>query len=358
MASVSRVSMADDLQSLGEILRRAREARALSLAEAEVQTRIRAKFLEALEQGDLSVLPSLAHARGFLRNYAHYLHLDADALIADFNALTGVAVREVTTLTASPRGSVPMALEQTEAPQGTAPPADAWDGPPVPTTYVPPDRRVGPAGPRSVTARESAAGAADHSHRERQARQRGSLLQSNVFTGVVLLIGLAAILWWTITQLSKVSIDDLVPTPQQSEILERLAASATLVTATPTFEPTSTPAPDIGPQISDRVVLTINVEQRTWAQIIVDGVVLFQGQAEPNTIIQYEGRQEIMVKAGNGAALRITYNGRDIGLLGERGQVVQRFFTTQGQITPTPTPAPTATNTPVPSPTPSATPTQ
>ncbi|GAB4474716.1 MAG: hypothetical protein Kow00124_14980 [Anaerolineae bacterium] len=352
--------MADDLQSLGEILRQAREARALSLAEAEVQTRIRAKFLEALEQGDLSVLPSLAHARGFLRNYAQYLHLDADALIADFNALTGAAVRGVTTLTAPPpvRAEPPMTAQPEAGGHETPPAPEPWDGPPVPTTYVPPDRRVGPAAPRSAAAREPAGAAARPPRRERQARQRGGLLQSNLFAGAVLLVGLVAILWWTITQLSKVSIDDLVPTPQQSEILERLAASATLVTATPTFEPTSTPAPDTGPQISDRVVLTINVEQRTWAQIIVDGVVQYQGQAEPNTVIQYEGRQEIMVKTGNGAALRITYNGRDIGLLGERGQVVQRFFTTQGQITPTPTPAPTATNTPVPSPTPSATPNQ
>jgi cytoskeletal protein RodZ len=71
-----------DLQSLGAMLRQAREQRALTFDEVETQTRIRVKFLQALESGDLSLLPSLAHARGFLRNYAQFLHLDANAIIA------------------------------------------------------------------------------------------------------------------------------------------------------------------------------------------------------------------------------------------------------------------------------------
>ncbi|NDJ35106.1 MAG: hypothetical protein GYB64_10600 [Chloroflexi bacterium] len=52
-------------QPVGEMLRRTREERAITLEEAEAQTRIRKKFLQALESGDISALPSAAHARGF-----------------------------------------------------------------------------------------------------------------------------------------------------------------------------------------------------------------------------------------------------------------------------------------------------
>ena len=60
----------DDLHTLGAMLRQARESQALSLEEVEAQTRIRVKYLQALETGDFSVLPSITHARGFLRQMA------------------------------------------------------------------------------------------------------------------------------------------------------------------------------------------------------------------------------------------------------------------------------------------------
>src|SRR5574341_54293 len=85
--------------ALGALLRQTRESRALSLEEAEEQTRIRVKFLQALESGDLSLLPSITHARGFLRNYAQFLRLDADAIVAHFGELTGSASGGVTTYT-------------------------------------------------------------------------------------------------------------------------------------------------------------------------------------------------------------------------------------------------------------------
>ena len=89
-----------DLQALGEMLREAREAQAFSLQEVEAQTRIRAKFLQAFEQGDISDLPSIAHAKGFLRNYAQFLHLDVDDMIARFAQATGTGVGTLTQPTA------------------------------------------------------------------------------------------------------------------------------------------------------------------------------------------------------------------------------------------------------------------
>ena len=68
------------MAALGDMLREAREAMGVSLAEAERETKIRAKYLAALEDDNLGNLPGAVYARGFLHNYAQYLGLDADVV--------------------------------------------------------------------------------------------------------------------------------------------------------------------------------------------------------------------------------------------------------------------------------------
>jgi cytoskeleton protein RodZ len=69
----------------GQQLRQARQARSLTLEQIAQTTRIRVHYLQALEAGDLTSLPSMAQARGFLRAYASYLKLDSDALLASLD---------------------------------------------------------------------------------------------------------------------------------------------------------------------------------------------------------------------------------------------------------------------------------
>ena len=66
----------------GQTLRAAREAKKLSLKQAMQATRIRVHYLEAMEADDLSGLPSVAQARGFLRAYAEFLGLNAGEFLA------------------------------------------------------------------------------------------------------------------------------------------------------------------------------------------------------------------------------------------------------------------------------------
>ena len=68
--------------SVGLELRRAREARSLSLEEVAQATHMRVHYLRALEEGDLEAIPSRAQAKGFLRAYAEYLNLDPGPLTA------------------------------------------------------------------------------------------------------------------------------------------------------------------------------------------------------------------------------------------------------------------------------------
>lgn len=70
-------------ESIGQQLRQARQARALTLEEVASATHVRVHYLQALEAGDLGAVPSLAQARGFLRIYAEHLGLDAVALLSE-----------------------------------------------------------------------------------------------------------------------------------------------------------------------------------------------------------------------------------------------------------------------------------
>jgi len=66
---------------LGEVLRAAREARFIDLPRVERDTKIRVRYLVALENGDYRELPGAVYTRGFLRNYGIYLGLDPEYLI-------------------------------------------------------------------------------------------------------------------------------------------------------------------------------------------------------------------------------------------------------------------------------------
>jgi hypothetical protein len=75
----------DDSQ-VGLILRKARNRRKVDLSEVEAATRIRARFLRAIENEEWDVLPGGVYTRGFIRTYAAFLGLDGERLAADYRA--------------------------------------------------------------------------------------------------------------------------------------------------------------------------------------------------------------------------------------------------------------------------------
>lgn len=82
---------------IGALLTEAREARGITLEQAERDTRIARRYLIALEQEDFAAFPAEVYARGFLRSYASYLRLNPDELLARFPRTSatsdGVAAR-------------------------------------------------------------------------------------------------------------------------------------------------------------------------------------------------------------------------------------------------------------------------
>ncbi len=76
--------LADTGPRLGEVLLDARERKGVDLYRAERDTKIRAKYLAALERGDYVELPGSVYTKGFLRNYALYLNLDPEAVLTQY----------------------------------------------------------------------------------------------------------------------------------------------------------------------------------------------------------------------------------------------------------------------------------
>ncbi len=73
--------MTDQVHKLGEVLRAAREAKGVELPRVERETKIRERYLSALERGEYRELPGAVYTKGFLRNYGSYLGLDPEYLI-------------------------------------------------------------------------------------------------------------------------------------------------------------------------------------------------------------------------------------------------------------------------------------
>lgn len=79
------------MPSLGETFKERRRQLGLTLAQAETETRIRARSLEALEDGNYAALPAPGYVRGYVTSYAKFLELDPIQMLGMYRAETGNA---------------------------------------------------------------------------------------------------------------------------------------------------------------------------------------------------------------------------------------------------------------------------
>jgi len=66
------------MKDIGNFLRERREARGISLIEVEKDLKIRKKYLQALEEGNVDAIPGKTYLIGYLRNYSKYLGIDEE----------------------------------------------------------------------------------------------------------------------------------------------------------------------------------------------------------------------------------------------------------------------------------------
>jgi cytoskeletal protein RodZ len=90
-ASRERGRPAAPHQALGERLLAMREQKGVDLYRAERDTKIRVRYLSALERGDYGELPGMVYTKGFLRNYALYLGLDPEEILEQYREEYGAS---------------------------------------------------------------------------------------------------------------------------------------------------------------------------------------------------------------------------------------------------------------------------
>ena len=82
--------------------------------------------------------------------------------------------------------------------------------------------------------------------------------------------------------------------------------------------------------IEDSVRATVRVSgSPSWLKITTDGVVTYEGIAEPGFSRSFEGHDSLSIWTGNAGAVEAQVDGRDLGTLGADGEVLTREFAAQ-----------------------------
>lgn len=102
-------------KDIGQHLRQVREQQSLTLEQVSRETRIRVRYLQALEDGELGVLPSAVQVRGFLRSYAEFLGLKPQSLLDALRQTGDQAEPSESPKPPPPQESHQNTLEQVEA---------------------------------------------------------------------------------------------------------------------------------------------------------------------------------------------------------------------------------------------------
>lgn len=320
-----------DAQALGRYLRQTREARELTLAEAEQVLKIRSRILESFELGDFNMDGSNSvQIRGFMRNYARFLGLDEELVLQYYDAALLDGERKQSLL---PRPRRKKAKRDTQ--QTTAAPSQQY-------------------APRSITDTHPILPPLPAAPLVERRRNTGTAVM-NLF--VRLLVGLAAlsVIVFVVVQLLRPSLmqEEITSTP--GNILGQLPPP---ITFTPAVSSTPLPLPTV-PETQtnyagEGLLVEIEVEQRTWISISADGVQQYEGLARPGERLQYSGQDNISLTAANAEALNVIFNGQPQPTLGARGQRVDVVFRMSGvEISSGPgfAPTPVTSNTPLPTPT-------
>lgn len=318
-------------QRIGGSLRQQRDALSLSIADIENHTHIRSHYIKAMETGQIADLPSPAQARGMLKNYAQFLSMNDDAVLLEY--ADGLQTRRLEN--ATPQNTTPVKKSNnrtsTKSKTGSIIPA-------VIRKWISPDMIVG--------------------------------------VGAILL--LVTIIIWGISQVTAtrdlaadptaLPISEVLLADNNAELLATLEIEEVQVTRSPeeineTNNQGNSEEPGFGegteaiPVLDNSPLqLYLVASQRAWVRVIADEEIVFEGRLVPGNAYPYSAGEKIDLLTGNGAGVKVFFNQKEIGILGEVGEVVSVSFTAAGMIIPTPQIPPTATATPVtPTPTPGPT---
>ena len=253
---------------VGDILRREREKQGLTIADIEQGTSIRGLYIEHIERGNIKELPGLVYAKGFVRNYAKFLRLNAEQLVQQF---------------AEENGSAPV---------------------PPPVEVESPARRI------------SLSNVGDESLSEISIGQQSSSyagIFGKLAAGIVVLAALVG---------GGAAVISAINAPAREVVQPPVKAEQ------PAAAPAAAPAnPPDTQKSADGVRVSVTLTERCWTEVSVDGKSVFEGIIEKGKTENWQGKESVVIRAGNAGALDVTLNGKKLGKFGDNGEVLERRFT-------------------------------
>lgn len=301
------------MDELGHILREARETKGLTLAEVQDKTRINARFLEAMENGEYEVLPTPVHVRGFLRNYARFLGLDPRPLLEryEFNQ----------TKRPRPRPSSIAPVEETAVtPDKPLPIRD--DQPFFDPVNMEVDVRSSGGG------RETAVRLAIIAALLITLYLVGSQFIPRLFgdnsNSEALTEGINSV-WQDIIN------REPEPEPAATDLdgpPVELEPSSVLTSTGRNIIPTPNPTRPSLPPTMETVELRLDIFERGWMEVTIDGDVVYSGIALNGDVFEWTANEEARVNSGNAIGVFVTVNGVELGRMGARGESKEEFWRT------------------------------
>ena len=254
---------------IGDLLRRERERQNLSIKDIEKATSIRALYIDAIEKGEYKTLPGEVYAKGFVRNYANYLELNANEIVNAFN-------EEMHPQEELQESAGSSSVEEARQEQSADRNRDEYRGP-------------------KITSLES------YPMEKKSHGVRNALMVA----AVVFVVAFAALIAFGGDE------EPSAPAPR-----------AKTQTQQGQKQTEAAPKPAV-----DGVEVKLSFTDRCWTEVVVDGKTEFEGTAEKGKVLTLKGKDKVRITAGNAGALHYSLNGKDMGAIGQKGEVVEKTFT-------------------------------
>ena len=352
--------------NFGGKLRSARERKGVSLRQIATRTKISMAVLEALERNDIARLPGGIFSRAFVRSYAHEVGLDPETTIQEFlsqfphDSVTAGHPRshpvEDTEMFESDRRvassllwmliiSIPLAVavlyfsvsdkfgreEPSGRPQGgkpvAAPPASTTSATSAPGTTrfasssSTPPPAAGASSPipaRSATDAAASRAASDQGSRVAIQPAPTSGAGARRASGVSPAAGLPAGVSPAPTRATSGATPP--PSPPSSVASTSSASSERPAPGTPSTAALS--APPSTPASVEKLTVVLSARGPVWVSATVDGQKVIGRLLQTGDQQTVEVKRELMLTAGDGAAMRMVVNGVEARALGKAGEVV------------------------------------
>ena len=254
---------------IGDLLRRERERQNLSIKDIEKATSIRALYIDAIEKGEYKTLPGEVYAKGFVRNYANYLKLNANEIVNAFN-------EEMHPQDELQDAAGSSSAEEARQEQSAERNREEYRGPKITSLESYPMEKS--------------------SHGVRNAL---------MVAVAVFVVAFAALIAFGGDE------EPSAPAPRAK-------------TQTQQGQKQTEAAPK---PAADSVEVKLSFTDRCWTEVVVDGKTEFEGTAEKGKVLTLKGKDKVRITAGNAGALNYSLNGKDMGAIGQKGEVVEKTFT-------------------------------